>query len=364
MSSAGARSIQPLRARGKVAPMATTRRSAGIAADSAPSACGSAVASPVTSRFRREAIALPNKVTASFEPPGIRSTIACSIRTDLRIEATTPAGAAGGKAAVTRVPSGRRTSTTGLSGAGGGKAVLQRRQSASATAFGSPRLVGCGTRPDPRSTKTVSEAVSRTWLTAGSANSASKSGAPPASVPAATGALPAPKEGTAAAGTGGGAAPGRPAAATRRPALSMSSSPFRECAKRPTLPVSSSLPPISPGAADEPNPSSKLSVSARLASGGGGRRGGGGGGGGTGIRPERGGRAASSSSSPSPKVSSSLTLSPAGRRDALDPARGGGGGGGGIGRRGAPLPPEGASTSPAAGATPPPKSTPIRKSPT
>src|SRR5450631_2924803 len=151
-------------------------------------------------------------------------------------------------------------------------------------------------------------------MTDGSATSASNSGALPTSVPATTGTLPAPKPGTAA-GTGG-LAPGRPAAETRRPALSMSSSPFRECAKRPTLPVSSSRPPISPGA---PNPSSKLSVSARLARGVGGRRGGGGGGGGTGIRPERGGRAASSSSSPSPKGSSSPTLSVGGRRDALDP---------------------------------------------
>ena len=37
-----------------------------------------------------------------------------------RIDATTPAGAAGGNAAETRVPSGSRTSTTGLSGGGGG----------------------------------------------------------------------------------------------------------------------------------------------------------------------------------------------------------------------------------------------------
>ena len=174
----------------------------------------------------------------------------------------------------TRVPSASRTSTTGLSGAGGGNAVFASRQSASATALGSPRLPSCNASPEPRSTSAASGAVIRIWVTAASASSASNPEAfPPTSVV-----------------IGGATLADQTTARPREPPVHLAARPQDaaalvvrapgELANRPTLPVSSAgFIQVVPGRDQGPSPSSKsLSPRPRLASGGvGGRRGGGGG---------------------------------------------------------------------------------------
>jgi hypothetical protein len=121
----GARSIQPLRARA-ARRSRPTRRSAGTSRPNAASTDGSAATSPVTMHVpARRDHRVEQRLHVLCCAPGTRSTSTRSGSTSARIDATTPLGAAGGNAAETAVPSGRRTSTTGLSGGGGGYAFVR-----------------------------------------------------------------------------------------------------------------------------------------------------------------------------------------------------------------------------------------------